>query len=292
MLDPDDPWPGGYRLGILVGAKETQGAQGDVGGTTGNQSEKHKVIENILLVEDNEINLEIMNSQLNSLNYKVDTAVNGKDAIMKWRTEKYSAIFMDCQMPEMDGYEATRRIRKNEDGVKNPDIPVIAITANALKGDREKCLAAGMNDYLSKPIDPMVLKEMLDKWLLDADDIDFDSEEKDQNISDNPEDRVFVREILLERLMGDTQLADIVITGFLKDIPFQLDEIKRNIDERKPEKAGMLSHKVKGAAGNIASPSLQGIAGEMEKVSWPLDRRMSSSSRPTTAMNRIPLPSQ
>jgi CheY-like chemotaxis protein len=73
---------------------------------------------------------------------------------------------MDCEMPEMDGYEATRRIRDAETGVRNPQIPVIAFTADAVSGDREKCFEAGMNDYLAKPVDPRRLAEVLEKWIL------------------------------------------------------------------------------------------------------------------------------
>ena len=135
-----------------------------------------------------------------------------------------------------------------------------------LEGDREKCIAAGMNDYLSKPIDPMVLREKLDKWLSDENAAAGFPEEDNQDMPEAPEMRIFEREILLERLMGDKELADIVIDGFISDIPVQLNEIKRNIDEGKSEAAGILAHKVKGAAGNIASPSIQGIAFEMEKA--------------------------
>ncbi len=219
----------------------------------------------VLLADDSITNQAVGVAILNKLGYSVDTVINGSEAINALKIKKYHIVLMDCQMPEMDGYEATRRIRKNEDGVKNPDIPVIALTANALKGDREKCLAAGMNDYLSKPIDPMVLREKLDNWLSDESGTVDIAEGDNQDIPE-VQDNIFEREILLERLMGDTQLVEIVIAGFLKDIPVQLNEISRNIDEGKPEAAGILAHKVKGAAGNIASPSIQGISHEMEKA--------------------------
>ena len=220
----------------------------------------------ILLADDSITNQAVAVAILKKLGYRVDTVINGNEAINALKIRQYHIVLMDCQMPEMDGYEATRIIRSHEEGIKNPDIPVIALTANALKGDREKCMAAGMDDYLSKPIDPMVLKDKLEKWILK----DYGAEDvNEDDITDGPEAseiNVFEREVLLERLMGDAELADMVIDGFLKDIPVQLGELKRNIDEGNPGAAETLAHKIKGAAGNIASPSLQGMAYEMEKA--------------------------
>jgi CheY-like chemotaxis protein len=100
---------------------------------------------------------------LAKLQVQVDIAVNGLEAVQKATETAYDLILMDCQMPEMDGYEATRTLRQQ--GVQTP---IIALTANALEGDREKCLACGMNDYLSKPIQADKLRQTLAKWLSNA----------------------------------------------------------------------------------------------------------------------------
>jgi len=116
----------------------------------------------ILLVEDNEVNRKVATRLLAKLQLQVDIAVNGLEAVQKATENAYDLILMDCQMPEMDGYEATRTLRQH--GVQTP---IIALTANALEGDREKCLACGMNDYLSKPIQADKLRLTLAKWLSD-----------------------------------------------------------------------------------------------------------------------------
>ncbi|MDW8107547.1 MAG: response regulator, partial [Armatimonadota bacterium] len=117
----------------------------------------------ILLVEDNEINRKVATRLLSKLNLQVEIAVNGLEAVRMATENNYDLILMDCQMPEMDGYEATRTLRAQ--GVQTP---IIALTANALEGDREKCLACGMNDYLSKPIQMDRLRQTLAKWLSQA----------------------------------------------------------------------------------------------------------------------------
>lgn len=105
----------------------------------------------ILVVEDYFINKEMMQDMLEALGCEVDTAEDGETALSKWSKNDYDLILMDIQMPIKDGYEVTREIRKQEDGKKHTII--LALTANALVGDKEKCLEAGMDDYLSKPID-------------------------------------------------------------------------------------------------------------------------------------------
>lgn len=113
----------------------------------------------ILVAEDNEINKKVVRHQLHRLGYAVDIVENGKQAVEAVKTGSYNLVLMDIQMPEMDGYEATRIIRNMTNGLKN--IPIIAMTANAMKGDREKCLAAGMDDYIAKPVQPEILEEVI-----------------------------------------------------------------------------------------------------------------------------------
>jgi signal transduction histidine kinase/PleD family two-component response regulator len=122
----------------------------------------------ILLVEDILINQLIVQGLLGALGLSCDTAVNGLDAlkILKDTDQAYDIVFMDCQMPEMDGYKASEAIRQGQAGGHAKSTPIIAMTANAMKGDEEKCLASGMNDYLSKPIDPAILQEKLVEWLI------------------------------------------------------------------------------------------------------------------------------
>ena len=119
---------------------------------------------NILLVEDNISNLEIAKVMLDKLGFYVETALNGKEALKALETKSYDLVLMDIQMPVMDGVEATRIIRDQESEVIDKDIPIIALTAHALEGDRERFLEAGMVDYISKPISLKSLKDLLGKW--------------------------------------------------------------------------------------------------------------------------------
>jgi PAS domain S-box-containing protein len=118
--------------------------------------------ERILLAEDNITNQFVALKILEKLGYRSDVAANGQEALTALRNIPYDLIFMDCQMPEMDGLEATRRIRRGEAGLDRISTPIIAMTARAMQGDREKCLEAGMNDYLCKPIDVVALTRVLD----------------------------------------------------------------------------------------------------------------------------------
>ncbi len=117
----------------------------------------------ILVAEDNLINQKVAIRLLNNFGYRADIACNGKEAVKALEEESYDLIFMDCQMPEMDGYEATRMIRNLDNDQK--DIPIVSMTANAMKGDREKCLEAGMSDYITKPIKPDNLLKMITTWI-------------------------------------------------------------------------------------------------------------------------------
>ena len=145
------------------------------GGSSSNESESEssKVIQTqgsarrlatrrVLLVEDNPVNQEVAGAMLQSLGIAVDTASNGAEGLARLRAERYDAVLMDCQMPELDGYETTRRLRKWEVEATRPHTPVVALTANALSGDAEKCFAAGMDHYLTKPFTIEQLQSVLE----------------------------------------------------------------------------------------------------------------------------------
>jgi CheY-like chemotaxis protein len=117
----------------------------------------------ILLAEDNEINRDILNAQLSILGYATEVAEDGAQALEKWRTGRYALLLTDCHMPQMDGFELTQAIRAQEPA--GTHLPIIAVTGNAMKGEAQRCLAVGMDDYLSKPLTMQVLGAMLAKWL-------------------------------------------------------------------------------------------------------------------------------
>jgi signal transduction histidine kinase/DNA-binding response OmpR family regulator len=139
--------------------------------TSGGLVTRHTVAEfskhcaRILLAEDNAINQKVAQAMLNRLGFKADVVGNGHEALRALEMINYDLVLMDCLMPDMDGYEATATIRNPESKVLNHAVPIIAMTANAMKGDREQCFKAGMDDYLAKPVSKKELAEVLEKWL-------------------------------------------------------------------------------------------------------------------------------
>ena len=119
----------------------------------------------VLIAEDNIVNQKVALSILKKLGYQADAVANGKEVLAALRSIAYDLVLMDCQMPEMDGYEAASLIRESQSGLCNPQIPIIALTASAMKGDRDKCLLMGMNDYIAKPVKSSTMAAALEKWL-------------------------------------------------------------------------------------------------------------------------------
>ena len=222
----------------------------------------------LLLVEDHRINQMVVKGLLKKLELTVDLTSNGRKALhaLKQTTSinPYTVVFMDCLMPEMDGYEATRRIRKGEAGEHNRNIIIIAMTANAMKGDQEQCLAVGMDDYLSKPINPSVLTEKLEKWLMNPKD-----ERKIESttvVSSNHTTAVFDRSVLLGCLGGDEAAAAELYQVFLEDFPGDLQTLQESLAAGDAQGVEYQAHSIKGAAANIGGSALREIAFEIEKA--------------------------
>jgi len=120
------------------------------------------------VAEDNIISQKVASMILDKLGCTVDAVLNGEEALSRLSGSDYDLVLMDCRMPVMDGYEATRRIRSASSGVRNHRIPIVALTASTMQEDCNQCMRAGMNDHLSKPLAPEALASMLEKWLGDS----------------------------------------------------------------------------------------------------------------------------
>ena len=213
----------------------------------------------ILLAEDNPVNQKLATRLLQRLGAEVQVAANGLEAVQALRTADFDAVLMDCQMPEMDGYEATRQIRSTEAPVRNPNIPVIALTAHALATDRTRCLAAGMNDYLTKPINPIALQQALSRVLPAA------AARAEHPVA--AAQGLFDEAALLARTDNDRAFARELIELFVRSASAtlaQLDDAVRGAAE--PETTRKLAHSLKGSAATAAAAALAAGAADLERV--------------------------
>jgi PAS domain S-box-containing protein len=233
ILDPATPSLMGQRLAAILKAP---GHPAELGGMLGPARPDDATVGSVLVVDDNAINLKMASRMLEKLGCQVETALGGSDAVAKVARSRYDLIFMDCQMPETDGYQATRAIRQMPDGRR---VPIIAITAYALPGDRERCLQAGMNDYLSKPVRRDSLQTMLERWIVGP--------------GPGPVDALIDHERLRELVDGDAELLAEIVAAYLEEAPQMqrcLQEASRLGDAVALARA---AHKLKGALINLAA---------------------------------------
>ncbi|WP_197439865.1 response regulator [Calycomorphotria hydatis] len=209
----------------------------------------------ILLVEDNPINQKLASALLQKHHHHIDYAINGVEAIAAVKRTDYDVVLMDVQMPEMDGLEATRIIRDQEQQ-SGENIPIIAMTASALKGDRERCLEAGMDLYVSKPVKPAELYRAI------RDVVPYPT--KHQRQSEEPTHKVFDRDQALENVGGNEQLLSDLIASFKSEYPVQMKEISAAYNAGDAKRLAQAAHKLKGSIAHFATTGAFAAAEELE----------------------------
>ncbi len=223
----------------------------------------------ILVVEDNPVNARVATAILGKAGYVVTTAANGRLGLDALQHAAFDLILMDLQMPEMDGFEATRHIRASGSWRQ---LPVVAMTAHAMKGDRELCLKAGMDDYLTKPINSEELLQMVETW----------TESKDASkatVADETETAQPPRpqattpaapqmdiEQALSQLGGDAELLQETLDAFVEHLPQILGDLQAAITDGDPAKVRLYAHSLKGAASNICAEPARQIALQLEEL--------------------------
>jgi len=212
-------------------------------------SESRKASIKLLLAEDNKTNIAVAKATFQKLGYKIDIAENGQIVLDMMRKNDYDMIFMDMQMPIMDGIEATKYIRGNVD-IKNNTLPIIAMTANAMAEHKDLCIKAGMNDFISKPVDTTDIQEILNDWLLKNIGTKKHKSAKKQQIT------IFDEIEFFERMVNDKKLAIEISTIFLTETPIDLNKIGECIDSMEWQNVGELAHGLKGASANVSGKKL------------------------------------
>ena len=232
------------------------------------QNEAHH---RILLVEDNIVNQKVAIRMLNKLGYSADVAEHGQEALEALKKTAYALILMDCQMPVMDGFETTENIRKLEDST-NRNIPIIAMTANAMLGDEQRCLAAGMDDYLTKPINAKELEQKIKNWLtLNS------SASLSPNSVDASESKLIDMDRLRDLFGNENDVIRELLTVFFSTTRPLLDKLELGIAEKSFDEIKKIGHQIGGSAGNLGMTTLHELGKRAEQAAANQDIEQSSA---------------
>jgi len=199
--------------------------------------------------------------QLRQLGYVAEAVSNGREAVAAVATSRYSLVLMDCQMPEMDGYEATEAIRAAEVARSSRRIPIVAMTANALHGDREACLAGGMDDYVSKPVTRDQLLEVTDRWV---------SKSAQQPALENEPPAIDLSVLNYLRSLADSSGPDVLddlIDTYLADMPHNIVTMHRAAAVGDATLFKHAAHKCRGASLSMGAQRLARLAEDLERLS-------------------------
>ena len=220
----------------------------------------------ILLAEDNITNQQVALGILKKFGLSADIANNGAEAVKALESIPYDLVLMDVQMPIMGGIEATREIRNMQSSVLNHNIPIIAMTANAMQSDRDMCIESGMNDFLPKPISSLGFRAALDRWLPKGEckPAAVPGQQVDCAAGES-ETVVFDQSGVLERMMDDSDLVTLVIETFLADMPLQIEQLQAHLESGDLPASMRHVHTIKGAASNVGGERLRKLAAQMEK---------------------------
>jgi PAS domain S-box-containing protein len=223
----------------------------------------------LLLAEDNEINREMTVALLSKRGYTVEAVENGWEAVSAWKSNSYHLILMDVQMPEMNGFDATREIRRLEDG--DGHIPIVAMTAHAMKGDQERCLEVGMDDYVSKPLDPEFVLDVIDRWVgLDKLRLEDEGEFEQSSAMDlgplplYPHAPVNL-EKAMPRFSNDRMFYTRLLGDFIRSLSDKITEMRESLRVEDYETLRMQAHNLKGVAKNFNAEDLAELAIKLEK---------------------------
>jgi CheY-like chemotaxis protein/HPt (histidine-containing phosphotransfer) domain-containing protein len=214
----------------------------------------------VLVAEDNPVNQLVVLEQLASLGFEATAVSNGLEALAALEEKPYDLVLMDCQMPELDGYETTLRMRRREG--ERWRVPVIALTAHAMQGDREKCLVAGMNDYISKPFRVETLRQIIQRWLAPGATASADTpapEAPPAAAAVDPEALERIR--ALGRAAGRDLLRQLVETFSSRP---HLEELREAMAAGDRKSLELRAHSLKGSAGTLGAQRLADLCAELE----------------------------
>ena len=237
--------------------------------------DKHiKLSGRVLVVEDNQVNQKVIIELLKMMGLRAEAVNNGQEAIEILELIPYDLVLMDVQMPVMDGLSATRAIRAPGSGVLNPHLPIVALTAHAMKDEASRCMDAGMNDYLSKPINPQALEEVLKKWLpvQPVADVNKRGEAKEQqdsskgDIREDEEGEIFDRDDFLARVINNDELGRQVLSIFIENSSGVISNIETAIERGDHQEITLLAHTLKGSANNVGAKRVGNIAFRIERL--------------------------
>jgi two-component system, sensor histidine kinase and response regulator len=231
----------------------------------------------LLVVEDNIVNQEVALGILENLGYTADLAADGYSALRALEENDYDLVLMDCQLPEMDGYEATERVRRPDSAVRNHAVPIIAATAHAMAGDREKCLAAGMDGYVSKPLRAEDLERAIEEFTCGV------AAARSAPIPLSVPSAIslaFDQEDFIERMMGNEVLAKRILRGFVNEIPRQIALLAEAVKNLDGAAVRLAAHSIKGAAANVGALEMRESAWKLEQTGASGDLTGAASTRP------------
>ncbi len=254
------------------------------------RSGNYRPIARLLVVEDNPVNREVIVTMLESMNYDVVIATNGQEAVERLIHDSFDLVFMDCQMPVLDGYDATKAIRELEAGQSSRDlvedsgpqvhVPIIALTAYAFNSDRERCLAAGMDDYLRKPLTLEQLKKILDHWLLPAIKREGASFARTDDSGSPPEmvswptsggsaslDSKALDNILAVHKGNGTDVLVKVIDLYLDNSSHLMDRLREGINCKDFLAIGEVAHRLNSSSATLGAQNLAGLCRQLEAMS-------------------------